>query len=367
MAVRLSAYFLLLGFLVGNLYRPSLINPDIKISFLDLGVTILYLVAFYKSRLKLFHQLFSFQPLLLYTVWLIISLAVGAVNLPPNLGFSGLAYLLRYIIYLYSYYPLKIIFSRHQLSALVTALSLVFPLMGALQYLWFPDLRPFTVFGWDMHYYRVFGNFLDPGYFGLILLWCLLNIKQWHFWVISYLVFAFTYSRSCFLAFLGSFSYLFYRYRHNIGIILIFGLFISTLFFLPRGIKSEGVRLERTSSVVSRFGNWQDSLDIFFRYPLFGVGFNLLRFQYQNQPLWEVSHAASGSDSSLLFILTTTGVVGLALYLNLIYHLWLIIRRTPTVSAFFIAIFIHSFFLNSQFYVPIILLMSLSIALKVDN
>jgi len=355
MAKRFSAYLILLGFLLGNLVKIPIFRQDIKISPLDIALLITYILAFLKVKKSKFPKI---DPsLLLLTSWLLFSLLFNATS--QNI-LSGSAYFFRYCLYIYSFYPLSIIFSKSEKYSLITALALMFPLLGAIQYFWFPDLRPFTIYGWDMHYFRVFGTYLDPGFYGLMLFWSLLYLANKPvLWTISYLVFAFTYSRSSFLAFAIG-------YTKTLKIIPYL-LILITIFTLPRFTSGEGVRLERTNSVVSRFDNWQDSLTIVKKSPLFGIGFNLLRFHYQGKEGWETSHAASGSDSSLVFILTTSGLIGLTLYLKLLWHLWKYVRQDRFLSAFFIAIFVHSFFLNSQFYPPIILLFSLSLAFKADK
>jgi len=59
--------------------------------------------------------------------------------------------------------------------------------------------------------------------------------------------------------------------------------------------------------------------------PLFGVGFNSLRFMkrdygFLNQD-WQESHSGAGVDSSVLFVWATTGVFGLGIYLWLFWKI----------------------------------------------
>jgi len=360
MAKRFPAYLILLGFLLGNLIKIPIFRPDIKISPLDLALVICYIFAIFKKKNHISYLIFH-NSIQIFIIWLFLTLIIGSLNLGFMAFLSGFAYFFRFCLYIFSYYPLSILFTKSEKKSLIVSLAVMFPILGMIQYVWFPDLRPFTIYGWDMHYYRVFGTYLDPGFFGLILIWSLLQLINKPFlWVISYIVLAFTYSRSSFLAFVLGFS----RVSSTILLIILIG---TTIILLPRSSSGEGVRLERTGSVVSRFDNWQESLQIFKKYPLIGTGFNLLRYQYQDKKNWDTSHAASGSDSSLIFVLTTSGLIGLTIYLKLLWHLWKYVRQDRFLSAFFIAIFVHSFFLNSQFYPPIILLFSLSLAFKADK
>jgi hypothetical protein len=52
---------------------------------------------------------------------------------------------------------------------------------GLLQYLFMPDLRFLYDIGWDMHYGRLAGTFLDPTFIGLILVLNILLIVNRYF------------------------------------------------------------------------------------------------------------------------------------------------------------------------------------------
>ncbi|GAI81903.1 unnamed protein product, partial [marine sediment metagenome] len=123
----------------------------------------------------------------------------------------------------------------------------------------------------------------------------------------------------------------------------------------------EGVRLERTATIQSRFGSWQQALIIFRDHPLLGVGFNTYRYAQRNygfldQEKWQTSHAEAGVDSSLLFVLATTGIIGFLVYSWLgssVIRLSLSVVNAKiglVVLASVAALVCHSFFLNSLFY-----------------
>ena len=60
------------------------------------------------------------------------------------------------------------------------------------------------------------------------------------------------------------------------------------------------------------------------------------------------SHACSGSDSSLLLVLATTGVAGFLSFLFLLIHVW---RNSNSLSkTLLVATLVHSMFSNSLFY-----------------
>ncbi|MDZ4229052.1 MAG: hypothetical protein U1C50_02245, partial [Patescibacteria group bacterium] len=114
------------------------------------------------------------------------------------------------------------------------------------------------------------------------------------------------------------------------------------LLSLPRP-GGEGVKLERLVSARQRISNYQLSIDFWRQSPVLGLGFDTLRYYRDNQ----ASHSASGLDSSLLLVLVTTGVVGLAAYVNLLKHLW---QNHPLMRLSLVALVTHSLFVNSLFY-----------------
>jgi O-antigen ligase len=125
---------------------------------------------------------------------------------------------------------------------------------------------------------------------------------------------------------------------------------------LPRP-GGEGVRLERTSTATARINNWQQSLDLITKKPVFGYGFNTLRYTQRDlgflaEESWKQSHSGAGLDSSFLYILSTTGVFGFIVYL------WLLTMFFKTdfkkcnifIKGFVVALISHSLFNNSLFY-----------------
>ncbi len=220
-----------------------------------------------------------------------------------------------------------------------------------IQYWLMPDARHLAQFGWDVHYYRLMGFYLDPNFTGLILSISLVNLYRNRFTnpfknkpdlnfdkhslvkkillVFAYLIMIsavlFTYSRSGYLAFLGSLSMItFFNWINNqrgkaVRLVLVGLVFLGCLPLLPRP-GGEGVNLKRTSTVESRVSSSQSSL--------FGIkGFDWVWGQgiYNsslNQPDEEgVKQERSKPvhahfpDNILVFILSSTGLIGLALFI----------------------------------------------------
>ncbi|MBU0572119.1 O-antigen ligase family protein, partial [Patescibacteria group bacterium] len=165
---------------------------------------------------------------------------------------------------------------------------------------------------------------------------------------------AFTYSRAGYLALAGGLFTVFLL-KKNLRLFFIVVLaFVLLVIFLPRP-GGEGVKLERTASIVLRMEDYRDTLTIFNKVPLFGVGYNnmcVARAKYLGQANLN-SHACSGSASSLLLLLATTGVLGFLIFANLIQRIVIDLTKNTyglTFLSCLVALFIHSIFVNSLFY-----------------
>ena len=135
---------------------------------------------------------------------------------------------------------------------------------------------------------------------------------------------------------------------------VIFG--VITIAVLPRP-GGEGVKLERQSTIWARINNYKESIQFFWEKPVFGQGFNTLRYVKRDKGLlgeddWRRTHSGAGVDSSLLFTLATTGVVGLVVYLDLLEKMikQSLKEKKGILLASGGAILIHSMFNNSLFY-----------------
>jgi len=148
--------------------------------------------------------------------------------------------------------------------------------LGWYQFLTVPDLRFLADFGWDDHYYRLAGGFLDPGFAGLVFALSalfFLQRRKYLGFVFMAVTTLFTYSRASILALLIGIAFVFLR-RKNLKQLLLVGVSILLLTaFLPnRG--GAGNNLKRTFSVVSRLTNYSEAWQIFTQSPLLGIGYN---------------------------------------------------------------------------------------------
>ena len=332
-------------------------------------IGLFWVVRFTRRRLARLKVPKLGRPFLSFLAVAAFTLLLGAIRVVPNEALAGFFYLLRFTAYVLLYFAVRDVVARKKelkhtlVNALLTVGSFV-AVFGWIQYLAFPSLVPLSEYGWDPHYFRLVGTFLDSGFTGILLALFTLLIftKIWSGgakagdWALLFLgisSLALTYSRASYLAFFAGLVIL-YIVRRNLKL-LVGGLVLLAIavFLLPRPA-GEGVRLERTSTVNSRLESYKEAVAIVKNNPLFGVGFNLYRAVNEDES--KLSHAGAGTHSSLLFVLATTGIAGFATFSWLLWQiahfLWL--RRNKVngmlVVASFWAIFIHSFFDNSLFY-----------------
>jgi O-antigen ligase len=335
------------------------IHPADLIVFISI---IFYFFGWFKKR-QVFNYAMNF-------IWIgVFSLVLSLSYFSPFEVLMGSLYLVR----LFSYFTFamlvvnlinkKILKREFLLNSLILT-SVFVGIYGWIQYLVFPDLTSLKYVGWDDHLSRIVGNFLDPGFTGIILVLGVIasfagyvKKKSKILVVITAFLFitvVFTYSRSSYLALISGAFYLFLKWKNLKKMSLMLIIFAVLILLLPRPA-GEGVRLERTQSVFARLQNYKETVEVIDKYPLFGVGFNNLC--YVRLRLFAAdpeSHSCGGSDSSLLFILATTGIIGFLVFIKFIYEVVKNAIGSNVYGLVFsssgVAIIIHSLFTQSLFY-----------------
>ncbi len=356
------AYFLLFPF--GQLLRFEFFFAEKTITFLavDIVASFSLIFLFKLQKPEVSKYFFAFFAVCIF------SLLLSTNYFSSIRVIIGSLYLIRLFIY-FSFYILVWNLSKNnsvfkKRIFLIFVISVAFyALLGWIQYFFFFDLTYLKYTGWDDHLGRIVGTFLDPGFTGIILaigffsiFLKYLNEKKTiyiclcFFFLVSLL---FTYSRASYLVYIIGLAIIYYFRRKIKPVILFLAIFLLSIPLLPRA-KGEGVKLERTRSVIFRLENYQETIRIIKNDPLFGVGFNNICWARENKSSVNInSHACSGSDSSILFIFATTGVIGLLIFIQLSYRIFknVLSNYYGTVLIIsFVAIFIHSFFSNSMFY-----------------
>jgi O-antigen ligase len=237
------------------------------------------------------------------------------------------------------------------------------------------------VWGWDEHLYRLVGTFLDPTYLGIIITFGLLiSIHEYLnsrsktalitglFLLVSL---AFTYSRASYLAFIGGIVVI-GIYKGEIKKIIYLALVLAVLILVLPTSGNTILRITREFSALARIENYKETLQIFRSSPVFGVGYDnlcLARSEFTGFADFK-SHSCSGSDSSLLFILVTTGIVGFIIFTYVIWNFGKLLMRQKysiILASSSFALFIHSLFSNSLFYPWVIGWMFILVAINLRS
>lgn len=354
-------YLLFASLIAGPLGVIPLGIVQVNIYFADIVIGIIGLI--WVSRVKDFVKIVKTDAIakyfLAFVIIAIISLIFSPINLTINERFISGLYSVRLLAYFSVYLTVKQLVKVKTISVsiiekLLVAAGLILAALGWVQYFLYADLRNLYYLGWDPHFARIFSTYLDPNYFGLIMILTLV-ISVWRklTWqsIIIFATLMFTYSRSSYLAVVVSSIYFFYQKRKYGWIAMLIIIMFITIILLPRPA-GVGVQLERVFSIETRIENWQQAFKIFADHPVLGIGFNTIRYAKirYNLPQDNLaeSHAGAGFDNSFLFVAATTGMVGLLSYLFFLRKISeksnLLVRTT------LVAIIIHSFFLNSLFF-----------------
>ncbi len=134
--------------------------------------------------------------------------------------------------------------------------------------------------------------------------------------------------------------------------------------FLLSDSHVEGLNPLRTVSSGGRITGISQSIEVFSKSPLYGVGFNAYRYAQLRFGLREpvgtsISNSDAGADNSFLLVLATSGVVGFLFYvLSFVFLLNVLMKNLNSFSHIEIAIIASLFggalFTNILFYTPII-------------
>lgn len=323
---------LILIFPFGQLVRWDLGN-SVVLHLNDLAVALVLIFGLRKISDPLI------RPLLLFLACVLLSLILNLNNFSPLQLFVAALYPLRFFAYAGLYFA----FAKQKIAQrwLIIA-AVIIAVFGLLQYILVPDVSFLKALDWDDHYFRLVGAHLDPGFTGALLVLGLL-LTPLPVKVLIYVAMALTYSRATYLMYLVSFAVLAF-YQKSVKIFLVAAAILGlTLLVLPK-TPGEGTKLDRETSLWARVHNWQETLVIWQKSPLFGVGFNTYRYVSKTSPQ---SHSG-GADSSLLLVLATSGTVGLFTYFYLLKKMWS--QGNLLFRASFLGVLVHSFFNNTLFY-----------------
>lgn len=379
--INLLSLILTLPILIGQLIKIPAGSAG-GVTMLDLAVGILCLTGLFKLKFKLPYPNRIFIALIIFILIAAVSLIFTPLHLNQNQFLTSFFYLIRFASFVllgYLIYAKAFPKLANNVYFVLIYSGIGLAILGLLQLVFIPDLMFLTQKGWDPHYFRTVSTFLDPNFTGLYLALTLLllfninlnSLKKWKIAVISlvYIALLTTFSRGAYLAFGVSFITLSLITKSSklfiLSIIMVIGLGLGFSMYqqavaTPRGI-------DRAQSASFRIDTWQQGLIVFQKAPILGVGYNTYRFAVSEYNLgsneFSKSRGSSSNDSSLLFILATTGIIGFVSYLCFLATVLYVgfenhVRKNVAgviIISGLTGLLLASFFSNNLFY-PFILI-----------
>lgn len=375
--------------LVGELFRfKGVLLLDLWVPLFVAGALLWELVlSAQKGTLPLKKQLKPLIPhLFLALCFLIIgtsSLLINSQEMSNGQVLQSLFYGIRWA----SLFGLSLIVSQQNSSFKKQVLWLLFgfatllAIAGFVQLKIAPDFGIYERLGWDPHKNRLLSTWFDPNFTGGFLAFALALLAGQFFKekkhrpilialggiILAALVL--TLSRSSYLAFLA--SMIVFSLFHSKKLLLGLALLLVPVLLFVQPVQDRVLDLQDgldsligesyvlpDPSARHRISAYQEGWALFADKPVLGQGYN--RYKYAAIELGLIKdpnvHASSGTDSSLLTILATTGILGFipffSLYLLLAFQAFK--DRKNTMSLGFLAglcgLFVHALFVNSLLF-----------------
>jgi len=333
-------------FSLGQIGRLSFFGQQVNVYAYEISIFLLLLTLFWQYQFKPFIFFKTKMRIaILFFLILFLSLVFNSSkftlfeNAVGFLYFSRILFYALYFLYL-SYHVYKnkkdihFIIQGFYIFAGLTIMTTL------IQYFLYPDLMNLKYLGWDPHYYRAFGLFLDTfiagAIYGLIFLFFYFEDKKLklnpivkYIFMSIYLIYIFlTYARSLYIAFFITIFFALLKSKKLKLFLLIIALFIGLLTVVPKQ-KGEGVNLGRLYSIYSRLGDYQTAGKIWLKKPFLGWGYNRIRYVKKQLNLisekdFDITHAGASFHSSFLIILVASGILGLLIFILLLFKLSLI-------------------------------------------
>lgn len=377
------ALLLSVGFLIGLLYKKNLLE---------------YSRSIWSNSI--------WKYLILFLAWALISLVINARHYSLAEDLTALSYWGRifavFAVASFIFYTAKRDLAEkkniYYNSFILWGLALV--VIGFLQLIFVPDFSFMAVYGWDPHQSRMLSTFFDPNFFGLFLIllmslsvgriskenFTIKNLNIYLF-ILAWVALYFTYSRSSWLA--GSIALPIViwpkSWKYSLLILAVFlGLvlipnrlgdrFMHSGAFLSRRALTAGLgdNLDDLTdkSGAARTISIRRGLELSKHNWLIGVGYNAYAPALARSGILRPDQLTGlsnqGSDSSLVNILATTGIIGLSIFLvfavSVGKNLWRTWRRNDpknylagSLLGFACGWSVASIFNNALFYMLIFL------------
>jgi len=332
-------FFLILIFIFfsfGQLGRLSFFNQSINFYLYEVLMAIFFFFLLFKLKLLPLKKIFKNRFLFFSFGYFLFSFFFSFFNYYLFENLVSFLYLFRlyfyFLFFLYLYYYQKDVKNLKEVVLFGFLLfSLLTIITSFLQVFLYPNLRNLAYLGWDVHYNRAFGLFFDTSvsatvYGFLFFFWLIFNKKKYLIFLpfLLFLLF-YTYSRWLIFSFLITSSFYFLKNKEpkKIFFILLLLFFFLLLFPQKSGI---GVGIKRFFSIESRIKENILGIRMGLKNPLFGIGYNRIRFfRQRNNLLWQsdfnIHHGASSFQSTYTTIFVASGIFGLLFFIKIIFLL----------------------------------------------
>lgn len=377
------AIILVVSILAGELIKLPFFGVQGPV-LLDFVIIFLTILGFFDIKFKFKKPNLFFKAGFIFIFFAILSLLLTPLNLSMLEYLISFSYIVRlsfYLLFSYLIYSGAFLNFKKRIPQVLLISGTGLAILGLLQFSVFSNLEFLQYFGWDPHYFRTVSTFLDPNFTGaflcltmLILYQNLTMVKKWYVitFLTIFLAFLTTFSRSGYIMFLISgviFSILKKSKKIFFATIILFLILILGFYFYtsivaqPRGI-------DRKQSASYRINTWQNGINIFQKTPILGVGFNAYKYAIREYHLADQqflsSRGSSTNDSSLLYVLATTGIIGLLSFILFLFSFFKTSVKNHLLVAGLLGLIFHSFFANSLFY-PFILIWVLLKAIDTNH
>ncbi|KKU49251.1 MAG: hypothetical protein UX69_C0004G0026 [candidate division WWE3 bacterium GW2011_GWA2_46_9] len=292
-------------------------------------------------------------------------------------------YLARFIVYLlggvvlYNMLRTKMMAPSAILAAF-GASAIFVAVVGFIQLVVLPDYSVLDLaLGFDPHKNRLGSTFFDPnftaGYLALVVSLLLGSIRGKKSGAALKLVLALavltiavflTFSRSGWLM-LGVVVFVFGMLRYRWMLLAALLIAFLAYFAVPRVQTRITGATDPADSARFRLISWKNTALVASDNLVTGVGFNAFRFAQKEYGFFDPGsfggNAGGGSDSSFLLVLATTGVLGFAIFLFAYFYPLLGSAwgsaKSLSLAAALAGLFVHSQFVNSVFFPPMLFLL----------
>lgn len=370
---KLLFYLILIVFPLGQLlrFRLNFLPQSVKVQPIEIIVFLFSfarLINFRKTQEKIYWPSLFWKM----TVFGLIA-AFSLIIKMPKLSFVDILPAFLYLLRLWNFFLFYLAMVNFLIKERLPIIKFLFwegiaiSFFALGQYLILPDTRFLFNYGWDEHYFRAIGSFLDPGFTGLLvsLAFAILLINKFNLKNVllgSFLLttIGLTFSRATYLSlFSGLIAFSLIKKRFRLYLLLF--IFTVLVLILPKP-GGEGVDLLRINSILARSENYYQALSIIKKNFWLGVGFNAYRtasknLGYLSADDWQITNAGAGADNSFLFVWAITGIIGfiffVAFWMEILRESYHLVKESKSAQVVFISIImitVSSLFSNVIFY-----------------